>query len=378
MYIAAIGKGHTTVQIQYQVNGIRFNICPGLTYDYKKGTGERYLKPAKQTELDKICARIKFDIEYSEHPETVAEARERYVTIAKKAKQRKATVKQLSDKAKFEIWCFFRDEQYKDGNIKEGTYKKDLAFRSKLEKEKFPWSKDWSLRYQWIDKLKGDNPYRYYKWLSQCWDWLIRQNLAEKNYVKPRLDFVSKPTPKKNKVFIPEEHYDLIYRDIHANCAQFFRFLYFSGLRPGEALGLKISEVNFEKNLMGIHRSSRATDSTKTGSERFWPLGMPNCIGREVRECLEGQILIVESYPEYVWPNIPNHDYFARQLECSCKRLGLPHYTPYNLRHSFSIIAKKEGLTQDQIALLMGNSPRMLAEHYQNKEELAGILNQST
>jgi len=60
------------------------------------------------------------------------------------------------------------------------------------------------------------------------------------------------------------------------------------------------------------------------------------------------------------------YQHFVRRLGQACMKLGLPHVTPHGLRSYFVTQARQSGLTDAEIAQLIGDKtgPALIAQVY--------------
>jgi integrase len=141
---------------------------------------------------------------------------------------------------------------------------------------------------------------------------------------------------------------------VDANLAQ---FLACSGLRIGEALPLKLDKVNLGEGLVNVHREKRGVNP--------WVAITP-----ELETLLQEMMALATSellFPSPFDASKPRDgSAFRRRLKAACKELGLPHVTPHGLRSHFVTQARQSGLTDAEIAMLIGDKtgPAIIAHTY--------------
>ena len=139
--------------------------------------------------------------------------------------------------------------------------------------------------------------------------------------------------------------------------ASFARFLAYSGLRIGEGLNAAWGSVNWSEKLIHVVR-------LKKGVIPWVPL-LPEMqeLLEEMRNGAGGKLMFPSSFD----PNRPfDPSAFRRQLAKACKELAIRHVTPHGLRSYFVTQARQSGLTDAEIAQLIGDKtgPSIIAAVY--------------
>jgi len=134
-------------------------------------------------------------------------------------------------------------------------------------------------------------------------------------------------------------------------------FLAYSGLRIGEALPLKWSSVNLDEGLVDVKREKRGVNP--------WVAITPELetLLREMRKRAVGELL----FPSPLDLSKPReHSAIGHRLKAACKALELRHVTPHGLRSYFVTQARQSGLTDAEIAALIGDKtgPAIIAHTY--------------
>ena len=134
-------------------------------------------------------------------------------------------------------------------------------------------------------------------------------------------------------------------------------FLACSGLRIGEALALEWEAVNWGEGVLHVKREKR-------GCNPFVPL-LP-----ELEQVLRGMQTRAQSYLLFPSPRDAETPRGASKvngwLNRATKALGLSHVTPHGLRSYFVTQARQSGLTDAEIAMLIGDKtgPAIIAAVY--------------
>ena len=134
-------------------------------------------------------------------------------------------------------------------------------------------------------------------------------------------------------------------------------FLAFSGLRIGEALSLDWEAVNWSEKVLHVKREKR-------GIMPWCPI-LPEMemLLREMQKRATSHLL----FPSPFEPNTARDDSAIRhRLAAACRSLGIGHVTPHGLRSYFVTQARESGLSDAEIAMLIGDKtgPAIIALTY--------------
>lgn len=219
--------------------------------------------------------------------------------------------------------------------------------------------------------------------LSACCEWAKRSKLIPVNpFVELLADVKVKHNREEPDPFSRQERDAIVEvfktHKVHSHYAPFIEFLFLTGCRTGEAIGLRwcnvtSSHILFTESFSGVTKQSKAT---KTGKSRRFPINeqLEACLaslGRCEPESLvftssNGNPIHNRNFTVRVWKG-------AREGSKNYSGVLLPlveqglveRYRPlYNTRHTFCTLALEAGLTLSQVARLVGNSPQTLLHHY--------------
>lgn len=222
--------------------------------------------------------------------------------------------------------------------------------------------------------------------LKRMSEWAVDEGLLAKNpwlKVKPR-----KGTKEIIKPFSQDEAARIIagFDELYPALSPFAKFLFLSGCRMSEAIGLLWKHVDFQRGEICICESlsrlpdknyERVRKSTKTGSVRFLK------INTELTKVFE-QVSPVRKNPEDLIFKNPTGSNFIdchNFRRCWTKVLAaanIPYRRPHIIRHSFASHAIEQGCPLTGVAYLLGHSDtRMVAQtygHLINRPDLPQIL----
>ena len=160
------------------------------------------------------------------------------------------------------------------------------------------------------------------------------------------------PTPAGLK----QIEYSLRARNEHG-VADIVCFLAYSGLRIGEALPLEWQAIDWEQKVINVKREKRGITP--------WVPILP-----EMEALLRAMQKRTKSYLLFSSPFDPNKmrdaSAIRHRLTAACKGLGLHHVTPHGLRSYFVTQARESGLSDAEIAMLIGDrsGPIIIAQTY--------------
>jgi integrase len=134
-------------------------------------------------------------------------------------------------------------------------------------------------------------------------------------------------------------------------------FIAFSGLRIGEALPLDWEAVDWSDRVIHVQREKR-------GIMPWVPI-LPEMEGllRDMEKRSKSHLL----FPSPFDPDKVRDDSAIRhRLSAACRDLGIPHVTPHGLRSYFVTQARQSGLSDAEIAMLIGDKtgPAIVALTY--------------
>lgn len=223
--------------------------------------------------------------------------------------------------------------------------------------------------------------------LTKMSAWAVTEGLLSVNpwlKVKPR-----KTTKQVIKPFSQDEAAKVIagFERTYPAWVPFTKFLFLSGCRMSEAIGLCWKDIDFQRQeiciceslalVIGGNGHERERKGTKTGSVRVL---MANA---QLTELLE-QIKPASAKPDdLVFKNptrtnhVDSHNFRSRWIKV-LEQAGIPYRRPHVIRHSFASHAIDQGIPLTGVAYLLGHSDtRMICQvygHMINRPSLPQIL----
>jgi integrase len=246
--------------------------------------------------------------------------------------------------------------------------------------------RDWA-----IANLSVDSAKRLISQLSACYAWAKNSKLIEANPFAGMASEIKLPRSKKISVGDREiEPFTATERDLiiaafktnqfchpftsknhlHSNYAAYVQFLFYTGCRPSEAIGLQWKNVDIDKQTVlfreSVVQSPRGRirkEGLKTQSfRRFKINGQLRQILEDTRSlsfnadtlvfpAAEGGFIVQDNFRKRVWKKI-------------LQGLGLEYRVPYQTRHTFITLCLDKGIDAKDIAQWVGNSPEIIYKHY--------------
>jgi len=159
----------------------------------------------------------------------------------------------------------------------------------------------------------------------------------------------------------------------HSHYYPFIYFIFKTGVRNAEAIGLRVGSVDVNKkqiqvkevlarSLKGSSASFRIRKETKNGKERILPLTpdlhqvlKPILVGKKEDD------LVFQSYKKLA---IDDNNFQKRIFKPILKQLEIKERVLYACRHTFGSRCIDSGITPVMTAFLMGNNPETALRNY--------------
>ncbi|CAA9342951.1 hypothetical protein AVDCRST_MAG84-2476 [uncultured Microcoleus sp.] len=224
------------------------------------------------------------------------------------------------------------------------------------------------------------------RYLKNMAAWAVTQGLLSTN---PWLKI--KPRKKPKEIIKPFSHGETVriiagFEKTYPAWVPFTKFLFLSGCRMSEVIGLLWKHVDFERGEICICESlsripgknyERVRKCTKTGSVRFLK------INSELAKLLDQVSSATKKSEELVFKNPTGTNSvdcrnFRHRWTKVLSAANIPYRRPHIIRHSFASHAIEQGTPLTGVAYLLGHSDtRMVAQtygHLINRPDLPSIL----
>lgn len=312
---------------------------------------------------------IESDIAYERLDDTL----EKYGKVAKKAEE-------FKESTFYSVWLKFLN--FKSYTISKGTYGKYTATSFRVHSY-FLGAKPSEIKLSSIFP-QFFNPEVSKKvlkeqigYLSACWKWGQKEGLIISELKNPLegLTEMIKVEPKQPpKPFTGEEIYQILewFRVNRHHYLPYVQFLFSTGCRLGEAKGLRLTHIDWERMTIWIGEAMRRDNtrkSTKTNKARIIPMN------KSIQLILEAQIdekdrqLDDLDSDELVFQNpsggaIDDRNFNQRIWKKCLGECGIPYRRPYNCRHTFISHCLEKGMSPTTVASITGHDVQTLYENY--------------
>lgn len=209
--------------------------------------------------------------------------------------------------------------------------------------------------------------------LSACCDWAMNEGLINHNPFK-NLSVDRKPYSANIQPFTKAEVELIINAFVnspyYSHYTNFVRFLFLTGCRTSEAVGLTWGKVSLDLEQIVFSEAivNGHVKGTKTGKTRIFPVNdQLQSLLLEIRpnQYKADQIIFIS--PEGMAINA--HNFLMRAWKKTLETLPIAYRKQYNTRHTFITHCLESGVPVAQVANWVGNSPKTIWQHY------AGVIN---
>lgn len=231
--------------------------------------------------------------------------------------------------------------------------------------------------------------------LKAFFQWAEKAGFVTKNPLEDVLPKKARKTEKPNRKPFTIEEISLVLEAFkedrftssfscvkHSYYYPFVYFIFKTGVRNAEAIGLRVQHVDLGKGvihikealartLKGTNAAARVRKETKNGKQRMLPLM------EDLKEVLL-PLLHGKKPDDLVFTSpkgnaIDDNQFQKRIFSKVLKGLGIEHRNLYACRHTFGSRCIHEGLTPVMTAFLMGNNPETALRNYVHLIELPNL-----
>lgn len=218
---------------------------------------------------------------------------------------------------------------------------------------------------KWLmENLTLDTARRVFNYIKACCDWAVAEEMLESN----PFDNLSVKTRKKQSEIHPftnAEREMIINAFADSHYLNFVKFLFWTGCRTSEAVGLTWGDIDPAVNKITFRQAvvERNRKETKTYKVRVFP----------VNDQLKKLLLEIKpknfSLEQPVFDSVEGclvdaHNFLERHWKPKLKGLAIAYRPQYNTRHTFITHCLEQGIPVNQIAQWVGNSPKTIWQFY--------------
>ncbi|MFM2429299.1 MAG: hypothetical protein RLZZ511_512 [Cyanobacteriota bacterium] len=201
--------------------------------------------------------------------------------------------------------------------------------------------------------------------LKACWDWGIKQKLVTDNPWVDVLRSVKVPPKQRPKPFTQGEVKAIMsgFRASrhYSHYADFVEFLFSTGCRLGEAIGLQWKHLSHDCGIVWIGEAiARGGKRKATKTNRAREFRLPSKVQTMLKARYQGQSpdALVFNSPE--GKHIDDHNFSRRAWRSVPTQVKVSYRHPYNCRHTYISHALAAGCKPMAIAEMTGHDPKVL------------------
>jgi integrase len=205
--------------------------------------------------------------------------------------------------------------------------------------------------------------------MKACWNWGIKQGLVVENPWGEVLSGIKVCPKQKPRPFTHEEIQAILkgFRESseHNHYGDFVEFLFATGCRTGEAVGLRWSHLTglFTKVWIGESVVRGVRKETKTNKDRSFKLS-PRITGmllaRHTQDCKPDDLV----FPTIEGDAINTCNFRNREWKPVLETLGVEYRKPYNTRHTFISHALDKGINPLKVSHITGHDLETMFKNY--------------
>ncbi len=268
------------------------------------------------------------------------------------------------------LWDKYTD--FRRPSLSPNTLIKDYVAVSKaLERCPYGLEQQGQVRDWLIKNYPPESAKRILTRINACCRWAQQSQLIPSNPFQGMAASISIPKGERGRdeidPFSPDERAAIIAgfesSQYYRHYAPLVQFLFLTGCRPGEALGLEWSHISdglihFQQTSVNGLRGE-LKQGLKTQSSRKFP------VNRQLQELLDN----IPRVNKLVFPSptgrvIDWTNFRARAWVTVLKSVGVRYRKVYQTRHTFITEALRRGMSVQDVAKLVGNSPQVIYAHY--------------
>jgi integrase len=237
---------------------------------------------------------------------------------------------------------------------------------------------------EWLEEsLSPSTQEKHIGLMKACWDWGIKQGLVTENPWGEVLEGITVPPKQRPRPFTQEEIKAILkgFREDseHSHYGDFVEFLFLTGCRTAEAIGLRWSHLMDECSKVWIGESvvRGVRKSTKTNKDRTFQLSLrvtTMLLARRPQDYKPDDLV----FPTIEGDAINTCNFRNREWKPVLEAVGVVYRKFYNTRHTFISHALDKGINPVKVAHITGHSIKTMfkdyAAHIQGIADLPDIL----
>jgi integrase len=280
-----------------------------------------------------------------------------------------------------ELWDKYTN--YKRPQLAQSTIAKDFN-RVARHIEKFPGTEltdAVSIRDHLVSTTTTGAAKKILTQLGAACGWAVKSNIILTNPFQGMAADLKSPKGRRDESeidpFTPEERDRIIqaFRDNNSEYAALVEFLFRTGCRPSEAIGLQFKHIGsgyktitFEQVVTDSENGLALEKGLKTQEKRVFPCG------KNLRSFLRSIEPEQKDPDRFIFKPLRGkffdfHNFTNRYWRSTLRSQGIRERNPYQTRHTYITFCLDSGMDAKDVAKLVGNSPEMIYRHYAGKKK---------
>ncbi|WP_457744109.1 tyrosine-type recombinase/integrase [Sulfurimonas sp.] len=218
-----------------------------------------------------------------------------------------------------------------------------------------------------IDDVGAKSQKHYLGVLSGIFQEALFDDVISKNPVRQiRMPKYERPTITP---FTADEVYQILNHAKNFNYKHYLAIAFYTGMRSGEIMALKKSDIDFENRLINVSRSrgifGESTPKTKYSIRQIPIIDILYPYLKDICASHDYEYLFITQYKK---PYRDNNVFTYKFWIPSLKELNIPYRRPYNTRHTYATnMLYNELVSPVQLAQLLGHAnTKMVYDVYVN------------
>jgi len=219
----------------------------------------------------------------------------------------------------------------------------------------------------WFTKYQDKSPKTLRDYLSVI-SGIFDEAIYDEVIIKNPASFLR--VPKLNKLHVKPFSLDEVTKIIDASSGNFRFYLFiafYTGMRSGEIIALKKSDIDFVSRLINVSRSrgrfGESSPKTQNGIRQVPILDelLPEL--QKLYDLHDNEYLFITQHGK---PYQHNETFYQKQWIPLIKKLGIPYRKLYNTRHTFATMMLSKGYTKPhKLAQILGHGDsQMVFQRY--------------
>ncbi len=273
-----------------------------------------------------------------------------------------------------ELWDKY--SEFKKPQVSPSTYAKDfIKHRNHIAKLPTRSLDDASaIRDYLLSTLTPDSAKRCLTQIKACCNWAMEEGaIASNPFVLMKIKLPKGLSEKQDVNPFTKEERDLIIKTFegdHHYChyTNYVRFLFFTGCRPSEAIGLKWKHitnnvVQFRETVVVSEDGLVLKEGLKTQRKRDFPITSEL---QSILDVIRPEIVNPESlvFPSPKGKFIDHHNFANRAWKSVLTKCATPYRKSYQTRHTFISLCVEAHINSTAIGRWTGTSAKMIDNHY--------------